>query len=53
MGVVGFVDDGWIVVGCNVENVFYGLIFCVECGLVFYLIVIGGGCLLVVVCVDS
>lgn len=53
VGAAGLVDDGRIVVGCNVENASYGLTLCAECGLVSHLIATGGGRLLAVVCVDS
>ncbi|AGF53534.1 cytidine deaminase (plasmid) [Synechocystis sp. PCC 6803] len=53
VGAAGLVDDGRIVVGCNIENASYGLTLCAECGLVSHLIATGGGRLLAVVCVDS
>ncbi len=53
VGAAGLVDDGRIVVGCNVENASYGLALCAECGLVSQLIATGGGRLVAVVCVDS
>ena len=34
VGSAGLVDDGRIVVGCNVENASYGLGLCAECGMV-------------------
>jgi cytidine deaminase len=34
VGAAGLVDDGRVVVGCNVENASYGLSLCAECGLV-------------------
>jgi cytidine deaminase len=34
VGVAGLVDDGRLIVGCNVENASYGLTLCAECGLV-------------------
>jgi cytidine deaminase len=34
VGAAGLVDDGTVVVGCNVENASYGLTLCAECGLV-------------------
>jgi len=52
VGVVGFVDDGRVVSGCNVENVVYGVVLCVECGMVSQLYFIGGGWFVVVACVD-
>ncbi len=53
VGVAGLVDDGRIVVGCNVENASYGLGLCAECGLVSALHASGGGRLVAVVCVDQ
>ena len=34
VGVAGIVDDGRVVVGCNVENAAYGVGLCAECGMV-------------------
>lgn len=53
VGVAGLVDDGRIVVGCNVENASYGLGLCAECGMVSTLHATGGGRLLAVACVDQ
>jgi cytidine deaminase len=53
VGVAGLVDDGRIVVGCNVENASYGVGLCAECGLVTSLHATGGGRLLAVSCVDA
>lgn len=53
VGVAGLVDDGRIVVGCNVENASYGLGLCAECGLVSALMASGGGRLVAVYCVDA
>ena len=53
VGTAGLVDDGRIVVGCNVENASYGLGLCAECGLVSALHTSGGGRLVAVVCVDQ
>ncbi|MGI8612674.1 MAG: cytidine deaminase [Nocardioidaceae bacterium] len=53
VGVAGLVDDGRIVVGCNVENAAYGVGLCAECGLVSALHASGGGRLVAVVCVDG
>ena len=47
------VDDGRIVVGCNVENASYGLTLCAECGVVSLLHATGGGRLVAVACVDG
>jgi cytidine deaminase len=52
VGVAGLVDDGRIVVGCNVENAAYGVTLCAECGLVSSLHATGGGRLVAVACVD-
>lgn len=51
VGVAGLVDDGRIVVGCNVENAAYGVALCAECGMVSALHSGGGGRLVAVVCV--
>lgn len=51
VGAAGRVDDGRIVVGCNVENASYGLALCAECGLVSEFVSTGGGRLLEVVTV--
>ena len=53
VGVAGLVDDGRIVVGCNVENASYGLGLCAECGMVSALTASGGGRLVAVACVDQ
>lgn len=53
VGVAGLVDDGRVVVGCNVENASYGIGLCAECGLVSALVASGGGRLVAVACVDS
>lgn len=53
VGVAGLVEDGRIVVGCNVENASYGLTLCAECGMVSSLIASGGGRLVAVYCVDA
>ncbi len=52
VGVAGLVDDGRVVVGCNVENAAYGVALCAECGMVSALHAGGGGRLVAVVCVD-
>lgn len=49
VGAAGVVDDGRLVVGCNVENASYGLALCAECGLVSALHASGGGRLRAVV----
>lgn len=53
VGVAGLVDDGRVVVGCNVENAAYGVALCAECGLVSALHATGGGRLLAVYCVGG
>jgi cytidine deaminase len=53
VGVAALVDDGRIVVGCNVENASYGVGLCAECGLVSSLHATGGGQLVAVSCVDA
>jgi cytidine deaminase len=52
VGAAALVDDGRIVVGCNVENASYGLGLCAECGLVSALHASGGGRLVAFACVD-
>jgi cytidine deaminase len=53
VGAAGVVDDGRVVVGCNVENAAYGVALCAECGLVSSLHATGGGRLTHAVCVDG
>lgn len=53
VGAAALVDDGRIVVGCNVENVSYGLGLCAECAVVCALHSGGGGRLLALACVDG
>jgi len=53
VGAAAVVDDGRIVVGCNVENASYGLGLCAECGLVSALVASGGGRLVALSCVDA
>jgi cytidine deaminase len=52
VGAAGAVDDGRVVVGCNVENASYGVGLCAECGMVSALHATGGGRLTHVVCVN-
>jgi cytidine deaminase len=52
VGAAGLVDDGRVVVGCNVENASYGLTLCAECGLVSALHASGGGRLRAVAVTD-
>jgi len=51
VGAAGLVDDGRVVIGCNVENASYGVGLCAECGLVSALHATGGGRLVAVACV--
>lgn len=53
VGVAGFVDDGRMVSGANVENASYGLTLCAECSMVSALHAGGGGRLTAVYCVDG
>jgi len=53
VGAAGLVDDGRVVVGCNVENTSLGLTLCAECGLVSALHASGGGRLVAMSCVDA
>lgn len=53
VGAAALVDDQRVVIGCNVENVSYGLGLCAECGVVSALHSTGGGRLLALVCVDA
>jgi cytidine deaminase len=53
VGAAALVDDGRIVVGCNVENVSYGLGLCAECAVACALHAGGGGRLLALSCVDG
>ena len=53
VGAAARVDDGRVVVGCNVENAAYGVGLCAECGMVSSLHSTGGGRLVAVVCVDG
>ncbi len=53
VGAAALVDDGRIVVGCNVENASYGVGLCAECGLVSSLYASGGGRLVAFSCVDG
>ena len=53
VGAAGLMDDGRIVVGCNVENASYGLGLCAECGMVSSIHASGGGRLVAIACVDQ
>jgi len=52
VGAAALVDDGRVVVGCNVENAAYGVTLCAECSLVSSLVGTGGGRLVAFACVD-
>jgi cytidine deaminase len=53
VGAAALVDDGRILVGCNVENVSYGLGLCAECSVVCALHSGGGGTLVALTCVAA
>ena len=53
VGAAAVVEDGRLVVGCNVENASYGVGLCAECGLVSQLHATGGGRLTHMVCVNG
>jgi cytidine deaminase len=53
VGAAALVDDGRVVVGCNVENAAYGVTLCAECGLVSDLVAGGGGRLVAFTCVGG
>lgn len=53
VGAAALVDDGRMIIGCNVENASYGLTLCAECGLVSELHRTGGGRLVAVSCVGG
>jgi cytidine deaminase len=53
VGAAALTDDGRIVVGCNVENVSYGLGLCAECSVVCALHSSGGGRLVALTVVDA
>lgn len=53
VGAAAVVDDGRLVVGCNVENAAYGVTLCAECGLVSSLHAGGGGRLVAFTCVNG
>lgn len=53
VGAAGLVDDGRVVLGCNVENAAYGVGLCAECGMVSALHATGGGRLVAVACVNG
>jgi cytidine deaminase len=53
VGAAALVDDGRVVVGCNVENAAYGVVLCAECGVVSALHASGGGRLVALSCVGG
>ncbi|MBN4926068.1 cytidine deaminase [Hoyosella rhizosphaerae] len=53
VGAAASTTDGRTVVGCNVENISFGLTLCAECSVVSALHTAGGGRLAALVCVDS
>ena len=53
VGAAAKVDDGRVVVGCNVENAAYGVVLCAECGVVSQLHATGGGRLTHFLCVNG
>lgn len=53
VGAAAVVDDGRVIVGCNVENAAYGVGLCAECGVVSQLHASGGGRLTHFVCVNG
>ena len=53
VGAAALTADGRILVGCNVENVSYGLGLCAECSVACALHSSGGGRLVALACVDA
>lgn len=53
VGAAALVDDGRVVVGCNVENAAYGVTLCAECGLISSLVAGGSGRLVAFTCVNG
>ena len=53
VGAAAIVDDGRVIVGCNVENASYGVGLCAECGVVSQLHASGGGRLTHFACVNG
>ena len=53
VGAAALTDTDRLVVGCNVENVSYGLSLCAECGVVSALHAGGGGRLFALSCVTA
>lgn len=52
VGAAALTADGAVVVGCNVENVSYGLGLCAECAVTCALVSGGGGRLIAIAMVD-
>jgi cytidine deaminase len=50
VGSAALVDDGRVVVGCNVENAAYGVGLCAECAMAGMLRLTGGGRFVAVAC---
>lgn len=53
VGAAGLTDDGRVVLGCNVENVSYGLGICAEVALVAHFVGTGGTRLVAVAVTDA
>ncbi len=53
VGAAALVDDGRVIVGCNVENAAYGVVLCAECGIISSLVAGGGGRLVAFTCVNG
>ncbi len=53
VGAAALVEDGRVIVGCNVENAAYGVGLCAECGVISQLHASGGGRLTHFVCVNG
>jgi cytidine deaminase len=53
VGAAALTADGRVLVGCNVENVSYGLGLCAECSVACALHSSGGGRLVALTCVDA
>lgn len=53
VGAAALVDDGRIIIGCNVENASTGIGTCAENGIASQLYITGGGKLIAVYCVNG
>lgn len=53
VGAAALVDDGRIVIGCNVENASYGITACAELNMAGQLAISGGGRLVAFACRDD